>query len=391
MTQNHNNRFESGQTFRHSLENLMQSITVTKPSLPPLEEYVELLKDIWDRQWLTNNGHYHEVLEKELARYLGVCHVSLFCNGTIALQVGLQALRITGDVITTPFSFPATTHALYWNHCTPVFCDIDPGTGNLDPDLVESLITPKTTAILPVHVYGTPCHVKEFQSLADRHGLKLIYDAAHAFGVTIDTVPVVQYGDLSMLSFHATKVFNTAEGGALITNDPELKKQIDSLKNFGFADEITVTAPGTNGKMNELQAALGILQLKYMNVFLERRKQVDRMYRSQLEHIPGVRLLQKQEGISGNYSYFPIFIDDNRYPVSRDRLYEILKNRGYYGRRYFYPLISEFPMYKSIPSASRLPAATRLSRQVICLPIYPELPGDAVRDICDIIRHPPAG
>lgn len=389
MMQHSEKSSQSDQTSGQSVENLMKSITVTKPSLPPLEDYIELLKDIWDRQWLTNNGHYHELLEKELARYLGVSHLSLFCNGTIALQVGLQALRITGEVITTPFSFPATTHALYWNHCTPVFCDIDPETGNLNPEILESLITPKTTAILPVHVYGTPCNVKDLQIIAARNGLKLIYDAAHAFGVTINDVPVLKYGDLSMLSFHATKVFNTAEGGALITNDPELKKQIDSLKNFGFADEITVTAPGTNGKMNELQAALGILQLKYMNVFLEKRKQVDRIYRSQLVDIPGVRLLKKQECISSNYSYFPIFIDDHRYPVSRDTLYETLKSRGYYGRRYFFPLISEFPMYKSILSATRLPVATRLSRQVICLPIYPELPGDTVMNICGIIRHPP--
>jgi dTDP-4-amino-4,6-dideoxygalactose transaminase len=352
-----------------------------------LEEYVELLGNIWDRQWLTNQGHYHDELEEALAKYLGVPHVSLFCNGMIALQVGLQALRITGEVITTPYSFVATTHALWWNHCTPVFCDVDPATCNLDPGKVESLITPRTTAVLPVHVYGTPCDVGGLQEIADRYGLKLFYDAAHAFGVRIKDTSVLNFGDLSMLSFHATKVFNTAEGGALITTDPKLKRRIDYLKNFGFADEVTVVAPGTNGKMNELQAALGVVQLRHVDEEIRRRRALDALYRKELAGLPGIRLLPPVAGATRNYAYFPIFIDEASYPISRDALYALLRERGFLGRRYFYPLISEFPTYRRLPSSTALPTATILSRQVLCLPIYASLEHQYAAAICEIIRE----
>jgi dTDP-4-amino-4,6-dideoxygalactose transaminase len=342
-------------------------ITVTKPSLPPLEEYVELLRDIWDRRWLTNKGHYHDAFEAALAEYLGVPHVSLFCNGMMALQVGLQALRITGEVITTPYSFVATTHAIYWNHCTPVFCDIEPDTCNLDPEKVESLITPRTTAILPVHVYGNPCKVDRLQQIADTYGLKLFYDAAHAFGVKLKGTSVLNCGDLSMLSFHATKVFNTAEGGALVTHDPKLKQRIDYLKNFGFADEVTVVGPGTNGKMNELQAALGLLQLKYVDGEIAKRKVITDLYRDRLASVPGVRLLPQHPGVTQNYGYFPIFIDKATYGMSRDALYTKLRDGGIHGRRYFYPLISQLPAYRDTPSgnAASLSTACALAGSVL--------------------------
>jgi dTDP-4-amino-4,6-dideoxygalactose transaminase len=363
-------------------------ITVTKPSLPPLEEYVELLREIWDRKWLTNKGHFHDELEKALAEHLGVPYVSLFCNGMIALQVGLQALKITGEVITTPYSFVATTHALWWNHCTPVFCDIDPVTCNLDPARVESLITPRTTAILPVHVYGTPCDVDGLQKVADTYGLKLFYDAAHAFGVRVKDTSVLNFGDLSMLSFHATKVFNTAEGGALITTDLKLKQRIDFLKNFGFADQVTVVAPGTNGKMNELQAALGVVQLRHVDAEIAKRREIDRLYRERLRDVPGIRLLSSVAGATQNYGYFPIFIDEARYPISRDDLFAAMATRELFGRRYFYPLISEFPAYRGLPSAAHVPLALSASRQVLCLPIYASLPHTAVDAICEVVCHP---
>ena len=365
----------------------MKTITVTKPSLPPLEEYVDLLRDVWDRQWLTNKGHYHDELERGLADYLGVPYVSLFCNGMIALQVGLQALKITGEVITTPYSFVATTHALYWNHCTPVFGDIDTATCNLDPAQIESLITPRTTAILPVHVYGTPCNVDALQRIADTYGLKLFYDAAHAFGVRVGNNSILNFGDLSMLSFHATKVFNTAEGGALITNDSKIKQRIDYLKNFGFADEVTVVAPGTNGKMSELQAALGVVQLRYVDQEIAKRREIDLIYRERLSNIPGIRLMQPLPAASQNYEYFPIFVDDTRYAMSRDSLYGGLEQHGMLGRRYFYPLISEFPTYRGLPSSANVPVATTISRQVLCLPIYASLEHSAVKAICEIIAQ----
>ena len=362
-------------------------VYVTQPSLPPLEEYHEILQNIWDRKWLTNRGHYHNLFEEALAEYLGVKHVSLFCNGMLALQVGLQALRITGEVITTPYSFPATSHALWWNHCTPVFCDVSPITCNLDPAKIESLVTPKTTAILPVHVYGHPCEVAEIQRVADIYGLKVFYDAAHAFGVEFNGQSLLNFGDLSMLSFHATKVFNTAEGGALITNDPKLKKRIDFLKNFGFADETTVVAPGTNGKMNELQAALGILQLKYIKKTIQRRLAIDAIYRERLAEVAGVRLLDRQPGVIRNGAYLPIFIEEDAYGQKRDEIYQRLKNNNIFSRRYFFPLISQFPMYRHLKSAesSALPVAQQLSTSVLCLPIYEQLKHKIVHTICDYV------
>jgi dTDP-4-amino-4,6-dideoxygalactose transaminase len=365
-------------------------VTVTKPSLPPLEEYVELLRDIWERRWLTNKGHYHDAFEEALAAFLGVRYVSLFCNGTVALQVGLQALRISGEVITTPFSFAATTHAIYWNHCTPVFGDIDPKTCALDPGNIESLITPKTTALLPVHVYGNPCAVQELQRIADIHGLRLFYDAAHAFGVRLNGASILNYGDLAMLSFHATKVFSTAEGGALITSDPKLKERIDFLKNFGFADEVTVVGPGTNGKMNELQAALGLLQLKYVDNEIASRKTVVDLYRKHLAIVPGIRLMAEQPGVVGNHGYFPVFVDEAQYGMSRDALYERLKSRGIFGRRYFYPLISEFPCYRGLQRTA-LPWAAGAAASVICLPVYAGLPTTEVQAACEVVATAAVG
>jgi len=338
-------------------------VYVTQPSLPPLDEFVESLRDIWDRQWLTNNGVYHQRLEAALAEYLGVKHVSLFCNGMIALQVGLQALEITGEVITTPYSFPATTHAVHWNHCTPVFCDIEPGSCNLDPAKIEALITPQTTCILPVHVYGTPCNVEAIQRVADAHGLKVFYDAAHAFGIKINGRSVLNSGSLSMLSFHATKVFNTIEGGALITDDPELKQRIDYLKNFGFAGETKIVAPGTNGKMNEIQAAYGLLQLKYVDGEISKRRLIDTAYRQGLAGVSGIRTMQVPGSVTSNGAYFPIFVDAAVYGRTRDELYEALKAQGLFGRRYFYPLISSFSDYCTLPSAAPETAARRQHRR----------------------------
>ena len=352
-----------------------KTIPVTQPSLPPLGDFSELLRDIWERKWLTNNGHYHQQFEAALAEYLGVDYISLFCNGTIALQVGLQALRITGEVITTPYSFPATTHAIYWNRCTPVFGDINPENCNLDPDKIESLISPATTCILPVHVYGNPCEVEKLQRIADMHGLKIFYDAAHAFGVKQDDDSILKFGDLSMLSFHATKIFNTIEGGALITDNAEMKQRIDYLKNFGFASETTVVAPGTNGKMNEIQAAYGLLQLEHIDEHIARCRDIATNYRQALAGTPGIRFTDDMPGVTHNYSYFPIFVDAQEYGLSRDEIYFKLRELGINSRRYFYPLITDFPIYRDRPEtgAKHLPNATRLANQVICLPIYADL------------------
>ncbi len=350
-------------------------IPVTRPSLPPLEEFTKLLADIWERKWLTNNGYYHRQLEAALAQYLGVKHVSLFCNGMMALQVGLQALKVNGEIITTPYSFPATTHAIHWNHCTPVFCDIDPNTCNIAPDKIERLITAKTTCILPVHVYGNPCDVKALKRIADSYGLQLFYDAAHAFAVKHNGESILNCGDLSMLSFHATKIFNTVEGGALITNDPEMKQRIDQLKNFGFTNETTVVAPGANGKMNEIQAAYGCLQLRYIDDVIARNRQLAQRYAQALAGTTGIRLLTPQPEVDYNYSYFPIFIDEHEYGTTRDEMYFKLKENGINARRYFYPLISQFPSYCDYDSANpaQLPVATRIAQEVICLPIFAEL------------------
>lgn len=363
-------------------------IFVTQPSLPPLDEFIPYLQKIWDNKWLTNCGEFHKEFERKLAEYLGVKYVCLFTNGMIALQVGMQALRITGEVITTPFTFVATTHAIHWNNCTPVFCDIEPDTFTIDPEKVESLITPRTTAIMPVHVYGNPCQHEKLQKIADTYGLKLFYDAAHVFGVKKDGISVCNWGDLSMLSFHATKVFNTFEGGALITNDENLKKRIDFLKNFGFADELTVVAPGSNGKMDEFRAAFGLLQLEHVDREIAKRKAVAENYRKNLADIPGIRMLYDLPGVWHNYAYFPISVNATEYGISRDTLYDMLKQNNILSRRYFYPLCSDFPSYRGLPSAapSNLPVAVKTSASILCLPMYAELPPKQQSSIIDIIR-----
>ena len=315
---------------------MTKPIYVTQPYLPPLEEFIPYLRQVWDNKILTNNGPFHAQLEQRLCDYLGVNHLALFTNGTIALVTALQALRITGEVITTPYSFVATTHSLLWNNIKPVFVDIDPNTCNINPDLIEEAITPQTTAIMPVHCYGNPCAVERIQQIADTYGLKVIYDAAHAFGVKYKGESLLRYGDLSVLSFHATKVFNTFEGGAIVCPDAKTKQRIDYLKNFGFSDEVTVTAPGINGKMNEVQAAFGLLQLHHVDEVMERRKQIETYYRDALVSVKGIALLPNQQNTIGNAGYCPIFIGDE-YPLSRDALYEKMKENGVYGRRYFYP------------------------------------------------------
>lgn len=352
-----------------------KKIFVTQPSLPPLEDFIPYLKKIWENKWLTNNGEFHQQFERALAEYLGVRYVSLFTNGMIALQVGMQALRLTGEVITTPFTFVATTHAIHWNNCTPVFCDIEPETFTMDPGKVEALITPRTTALMPVHVYGNPCRNEELQRIADTYGLKLFYDAAHVFGVRKDGVSVCSWGDLSMLSFHATKVFNTFEGGALITDDPKLKERVDYLKNFGFADEVTVVAPGSNGKMDEFRAAYGLLQLKNVDGEIAKRRKVAERYRTELKHVPGLTMLYDLPGVQHNYSYFPVLVDEKDYGMSRDGLYEKLKASNIYSRRYFFPLCSDFPTYRGLQSAkpSNLPVAAATAKKILCLPLFADL------------------
>ncbi len=364
-----------------------KSIYVTQPSLPPLEEFTEYLKQIWESKVLTNNGPFHSQFEKELTDYLGVKYLSLFANGTLALVTALQALRITGEVITTPFSFVATTHSLWWNNIKPVFVDIEPEYFTLDPEKIESAITPQTTAIMPVHVYGNPSRIDEIQKIADTYGLKVIYDAAHAFGVRIKGNSILNYGDLSVLSFHATKSFNTIEGGAIICHDEKTKKRIDFLKNFGFAGETTVIEPGINAKMNELQAAYGLLQLKYIGKYISKRKEIASLYREELSHVKGIRLLYDIQDVYHSYTYFPILIDENLYGESRDKVYERLKQNNIYGRRYFYPLISQFPTYRGLPSANsgNLPIASSIAEKVICLPIYPDLDDKTVKYICKIL------
>ena len=353
----------------------MKNIYVTQPSLPPLEKFTKYLEDIWASRRVTNQGKFHQQFEKELAEYLGAKYVSLFTNGTLALVSALQVLRITGEVITTPYTFVATTHALHWNNIKPVFADIDPIFCNLDPETIEAAITPKTTAILPVHVYGNPCEVERIQEIADTYGLKVIYDACHAFGVEKNGNSVLNFGDLSILSFHGTKVFNTMEGGAIICHDEKTKKRIDYLKNFGFANEVTVVQPGINAKMNEMQAALGLLQLKEIDKNISKRNKIALQYRENLKNLPGIRFMEDIDGIKHNYSYFPIFVSQLKYGKSRDALYEKLKRNNIYGRRYFYPLISHFPIYRGLDSArsANLPVAEKIAKEVICLPIYPDL------------------
>ncbi|MFW5803603.1 MAG: DegT/DnrJ/EryC1/StrS family aminotransferase [bacterium] len=367
----------------------MEKVFVTQPALPDLKEFLPYLEKIWKSKRLTNNGPYHQQLEQELQNFLGVNEVNLFTNGTLALITALQALRITGEVITTPFSFVATTHSLHWNGIKPVFCDIDPKTMNIDANKIEALITPKTTAIMPVHVYGNPCDVKKIQEIADTYGLKVIYDAAHAFNVKYKGESILNWGDMSILSFHATKIFTTIEGGAIVCNDEKLKKRIDYLKNFGFAGETKVIAPGINAKMNEVQAALGILQLKKVDQYIFRRKEISKEYRNGLKDIAGITILNDFESVDHNYAYFPILIDKNEYGISRDELYDKLKNDGVFCRRYFYPLISQFPTYSGLESAhpDRLPVATRVAEQVLCLPIYPNLSQNEIIKVITVIKN----
>ncbi len=365
----------------------MSKIYVTQPSMPPLEEFTELLRQIWDNKILTNNGPFHKQLERKLADYLGVKYISLFNNGTIALLTALQALDIKGEVITTPYSFIATTNALWWNNIKPVFVDIEPENFNLDPAKIEAAITSKTTAILPVHVYGNPCKVDEIKQIADKHDLKVIYDACHTFGVTINEVPVLNFGDLSVMSFHATKVFNTFEGGAIVSHDEQMKKRIDQLKNFGITSETTAVAPGINGKMNEIQAAMGLLQLKTIEEAILKRKQIVSVYRELLKNIPEISFLDDLPGVKHCYSYFPIFVKKEKYGSSRDELYEKLKQNNFYGRRYFYPLISQFPIYNQLESAQsgKMPVAEKITEEVICLPLFEEMDHQTVREVIKII------
>ena len=395
-----------------------KQITVTSPLLPNLDEFHELLQEIWDSKWITNNGSFHRQLEAALAEYLKVPYVSLFTNGTLPLLTALQAQRITGEVITSPYSFVATTHSIWWNGCKPVFVDVDPKTGNMDPDKIEAAITPRTTAIMPVHCYGKPCDVRRIKEIADKYGLKVIYDAAHAFAleipkdeedykvafdeannifnpsqaakkiVEVKTESILNWGDMSTLSFHATKVYNTIEGGAMIMHDAETKKRIDYLKNFGFADEVTVVGPGINSKVDELRAAYGLLNLKQVDIAIEARKKTADAYRGALRGIDGVTFYEDMPGVRHNYSYFPIFIDAEKYGMTRDELYFKMKEANILGRRYFYPLISEFSTYRGLESAHKenLPNAHKMADSVICLPMHHEISEEGIERILKIIK-----
>lgn len=362
-------------------------ITVTSPLLPNLDDFNEMLKQIWASKWITNNGSFHKQLETELAAYLKVPYISLFTNGTLPLITALQALRITGEVITTPYSFVATTHALWWNGIKPVFVDIAPATGNIDPERIEAAITPKTTAIMPVHVYGKPCDTKRIQEIADQYGLKVIYDAAHAFGVEVNGESILNAGDLSTLSFHATKVYNTVEGGAMVMHDEKMKKRIDYLKNFGFANETTVVDPGINSKMDEVRSAYGLLNLKQVDAAIEARHQVAIKYREALRNVEGITFFDDMPGVRHNYSYFPIFVDKKKYGMTRDELYFKMKEQNVLGRRYFYPLISEFTTYRGLDSArpDNLPNAHKMADSVICLPMHHTLSDEDVERILNCI------
>ena len=352
-----------------------KQITVTSPLLPDLGEFNEMLKEIWASKWITNMGQFHKQLEQALCEYLKVPYISLFTNGTLPLLTALQALRITGEVITTPYSFVATTHSIWWNGCRPVFVDIEEESCGIDPNKIEAAITPKTTAIMPVHCYGKPVKMKQIQAIADKYGLKVIYDAAHAFGVEVDGESVLNAGDMSTLSFHATKVYNTLEGGALVMHDEQTKKRIDYLKNFGFAGETEVVAPGINSKVDEVRCAYGLLNLKQVDTAIANRQKVAQKYREILRNVPGVRFFDDMPGVRHNYSYFPIFINAKEFGMTRDELYFKMREQGVLGRRYFYPLISTFSTYRSLPSASaaNLPVATKIANEVICLPMHHEL------------------
>ena len=364
----------------------MEKILVTQPYLPPLEEVQPYLEQIWKNKWLTNNGPFHQELEKKLADFLGVKHVALFSNGTLALLIALKALGIKGEVITTPYTFVATAHSLLWNNITPVFADVDSVYGNLDPVAVEKAITEKTEAILPVHVYGNPCDVSAFEKLSKKHNLKVIYDAAHAFGVEVNGKNIMQFGDLSVMSFHATKIFNTFEGGAIACHSDETKTRIDHLKNFGFENETTIIGTGINAKMNEFSAAMGLVQLNHFNDILLQRKAIADRYRKNLSGIKGIRYLDEMDGVRHNNAYFPVFMDEN-YSLNRDELYAKLKENNIFSRRYFYPLISGLDSYKELPSSNseKLKQSEKLANEVICLPIYSGLTVDAVEYITHLI------
>lgn len=365
-----------------------KTLPVTSPLLPPLDEFIPYLEQIWKSRHLTNGGSMHQALERALCEYLGVDHIALFANGTLALVTALQALRITGEVITTPYSFVATAHSLLWNGIRPVFVDIDPVTLNLDPQKIEAAITPQTTAILPVHCYGNPCDTKAIERIAETYNLKVIYDAAHAFAVEDNEGSVLRHGDLSVLSFHATKVFNTFEGGAIICPDEKTYRRIGHLKNFGFVNETTVVAPGINGKMHEVSAAFGLLQLQYIDQALARRRQIDQLYRQRLSGIPGLRCMPlRAPQMRANCAYFPVLVEPD-FPLTRDELYHLMRRHRIHVRRYFYPLISDFPMYRGLPSAatSNLPVARSISEKVLCLPIYPDLDDAAVATVCAVVE-----
>lgn len=362
-------------------------ITVTSPLLPDLNDFHAELQKIWDSKWITNNGAFHKQLELALAEYLGVPYVSLFTNGTLPLITALQALRITGEVITTPYSFVATTHALWWNGIKPVFVDIDPATGNIDPDKIEAAITPRTTAIMPVHVYGKPCDTSRIQEIANKYGLKVIYDAAHAFGVKVNGESILNAGDMSTLSFHATKVYNTIEGGAMVMHDERTKQRIDYLKNFGFENETTIMGPGINSKMDEVRAAYGLLTLKQVDDAIEARHQVAIAYRKALRDVEGITFFDDMPGVRHNYSYFPIFVDANKYGMTRNDLYFKMKAANVLGRRYFYPLISEFSTYRGLESAKpeNLPQAHNMANSVICLPMHHALTEEDIQRTIECI------
>lgn len=376
-------------------------LTVTSPLLPDLGEFNEMLKEIWESKWITNMGQFHKQLEQALAEYLHVPYVCLFTNGTLPLMTALQALRITGEVITTPYSFVATTHSIWWNGCKPVFVDIDPRTGNIDPEKIEAAITPATTCIMPVHVYGKPCDTKRIQDIADKYGLKVIYDAAHAFGVEVPAeayglkaydekglAGIMNAGDMSTLSFHATKVFNTIEGGALVVHDVTTKKRIDNLKNFGITDEVTVVAPGINGKMDEMRSAYGLLNLKQVDWAISQRREVAKKYRDALRPVDGISFFDDMSCVRHNYSYFPIFIDAVKFGMTRDELYYKMKEQGVLSRRYFYPLISNFPTYRGLPTAKmeNLPVGNKMANEVLCLPMHHSLSEDDIERILSFFK-----
>lgn len=362
-------------------------ITVTSPLMPEFDEFAQMLLQVWENKWITNNGQFHQQLEAALCQYLKVPYISLFTNGTLPLLTALQALRISGEVITTPYSFVATTHSIWWNGIKPVFVDIDPSNCGMDPNCIEAAITPKTTAIMPVHCYGRPCDISGIQKIADKYGLKVIYDAAHAFGVEVNGKSILEYGDISTLSFHATKVYNTVEGGAMVVHSKSMKQRIDYLKNFGFENETEVIAPGINGKMDEIRAVFGLINLKQVDKAIDVRRKVARKYREALSEVKGIRFFDDMPGVRHNYSYFPIFVDVEEYGITRDQLYFKMRDHNVLGRRYFYPLISSFSTYRGLPSAApeNLPNATKIANEVICLPMHHLITDDEINRVLDII------